>query len=147
MVNCTDAASAPLLLCPSALKFFYRRVEIHFLILSILLILSKRETLGLSVKIILSQSSIDAKTQSLPHAVSHLLPSSQCLCASRLSLRSACSLSYGSRTPTRGGYVPLCLKQRGPSAVFRFIQTFEHSNIQTFSQLELPGVVRAGRSK
>ena len=28
-----------------------------------------------------------------------------------------------------------------------FIQTFEHSNIQTFSQLELPGVVRAGRSK
>ena len=92
----------PLLLCPSALKFFYRRVEIHFLILSILLILSKRETLGLSVKIILSQSSIDAKTQSLPHAVSHLLPSSQCLCAS----------------------VPLCLKQRGPSAVFRFIRTF-----------------------
>ena len=108
-MNCTDATSAPLLLCPSALKFFYRRVEIHFLILSILLILSKRETLGLSVKIILSQSSIDAKTQSLPHAVSHLLPSSQCLCASRLSLRSACSLSYGSRTPTRGGHLPLCL--------------------------------------
>ena len=26
------------------------------------------------------------------------------------------------------------------------IQTFQHSNIQTFSQLELPGVVRAGRS-
>ena len=32
----------PLLLCPSALKLFYRRVEIHFLILSILLILSKK---------------------------------------------------------------------------------------------------------
>ena len=28
-----------------------------------------------------------------------------------------------------------------------FIQTFEHSNIQTFSQLELLGVVRAGRIK
>ena len=28
-----------------------------------------------------------------------------------------------------------------------FIQTFEHSNIQTFSQLELTGVVRAGRSR
>ena len=34
--------SASLLLCPSAFKLFYRRVEIHFLILSILLILSKK---------------------------------------------------------------------------------------------------------
>ena len=61
--------SAPLSLC---VIIFYRRVEIHFLILSILLILSKKWD-------------------------------------SRLSLRSACSLPYGSRTPTRGGYLPLCL--------------------------------------
>ena len=38
----SSSSSAPLLLCPSALKFFYRRIEIHFLILSILLILSKK---------------------------------------------------------------------------------------------------------
>ena len=42
--------------------------------------------------------------------------------------------------PPLSVFVPLCLKQRGPSAVFRFIQTFKHSNIQTFPQLELPGV-------
>ena len=40
-----------ILLCPSALKLFHRRVEIHFLILSILLILSKKwDSLCLCVK-------------------------------------------------------------------------------------------------
>ncbi len=38
----SSSSSAPLLLCPSSLKLFHRRVEIHFLILSILLILSKK---------------------------------------------------------------------------------------------------------
>ena len=38
----SSSSSVPLLLCPSVLKIFYCRVEIHFLILSILLILSKK---------------------------------------------------------------------------------------------------------
>ena len=42
IVRHLSSSSAPLLLCPSALKLFYRRVEIHFLILSILLILSRK---------------------------------------------------------------------------------------------------------
>ena len=59
--------SAPLLLCLSALKLFYRRVEIHLLILSILLILSKNSVSQCLCASVLKE---DSKSPNLPNSKS-----------------------------------------------------------------------------